>query len=196
MIVEFIMPDHPRWADAAGHIRTVFHASHGARVAALPAELAVAIGRNGKVLGAAGMRFAEDGFFSQCYLDRPVAEVLGGADGGPVDADDIIEVVSMACGNPVAMLVLVEAITDEGRRRGKGWGLFTATSRLWSMFERSGQPLLRLAPADPARVADPAVWGSYYASDPWVCAIRDSRAERLQFLPPRAGRPGMRLACG
>lgn len=184
MKVDFVVPGMRRWDEAAAFIATTFAQGHGARITVERLDLAVVTGADGQIIAAAGMRCAEDGFFSQVYLDAPVERVLSGLGRGPVTADEIIEVVSLAASRPVATMPLIEAVTAEGRRRGKSWGVFTATGRLVAMLARTGSPLERLAPARPERVADPARWGSYYASEPWVCAMPDRDAVPLTFLPP------------
>lgn len=127
------------------------------------------------------------GFFSQAYLDSPVDHVLSRLSGGPVGPEDVIEVVSMACPHPSATLPLIEAVTAEGRRTGKCWGLFTATGPLMRLLRRTGVPLLPLAPARPDRLPDAARWGRYYQTEPWVCALQDS-VQPLRFMP-RRGQP-------
>ena len=78
-----------------------------------------------------------------------------------------------------------EAVTSDGRRSGKCWGLFTATGPLMRLLRRTGVPLLPLAPARPDRLSDAARWGRYYQTDPWVCALQDS-VQPLRFMPRRS----------
>lgn len=172
------------WQGAAAMIEAHFRTSHGAEITVPALRLAVVRGANGRILGAAGLRDAARGFFSQVYLDRPVEEMLTQLSGNPVTAHEVIEVVSMACPNPAATLRLIEAITAEGRRQGAGWGLFTATGPLMRLLRRTGVPLLPLAPARPERLADADRWGRYYQTSPWVCALQDGIAP-LRFLPRR-----------
>nr|WP_169308871.1 thermostable hemolysin [Paracoccus gahaiensis] len=136
----------------------------------------------GRGPGAAGLRDGAHGFFSQVYLDRPVARLLAERSGRKVRDADILEVVSMACPRPIATLPLIEAIAAEGRLRGKTWGLFTATAALVALLQRTGVPLLPLAPARSQCLPDAACWGRYYETDPWVCALQE-RAEPLRFMP-------------
>ncbi len=167
-------PGAPGWTAAAAFIAAEFARRYGAGIAVAPVTLAVLLRGDGHLLGAAGLRFATEGFFSERYLDAPAAAILSRASGGAVRAEEVIEVVSLACTSPLATLPLIEAIIDEGRSRGMAWGLFTATSRLARLLARTGTPLLRLAPAPADRVENPAAWGSYYATDPWVCALPDT----------------------
>lgn len=174
-------PD-PCWQAAAKMIQTHFCDTYGATMTLPPVPLAVARSASGAVLGAAGLRDAASGFFSQVYLDQPVAQLLTERSGREVHHDDILEVVSMACPRPIATLPLIEAIAAEGRLRGKTWGLFTATAALVALLQRTGVPLLALTPARPERLPDAAAWGRYYDTDPWVCALSE-RSEPLRFMP-------------
>ena len=182
MRLQILPPSDPGWQPAARMIEGHFRDSHGAAMTLPAVPLAVARSAAGAVLGAAGLRDAASGFFSQVYLDRPVADLLSERSGGTVRDGDILEVVSMACPRPIATLPLIEAIAAEGRLRGKSWGLFTATAALVAMLRRTGVPLLALAPARAECLPEAASWGRYYDTDPWVCALAE-RSEPLRFMP-------------
>lgn len=182
MRLQILPPSDPGWQPAARMIEGHFRESHGAAMTLPAVPLAVARSAGGTVLGAAGLRDAASGFFSQVYLDRPVADLLSERSGGTVRDGDILEVVSMACPRPIATLPLIEAIAAEGRLRGKSWGLFTATAALVAMLRRTGVPLLALAPARAECLPEAASWGRYYDTDPWVCALAE-RSEPLRFMP-------------
>lgn len=187
MQVEFLDWRDAGWQPAAAMIEAHFRKTHGASITMPAVRLAVAWSATGAILGAAGMRDAAHGFFSQIYLDSPVDQVLTRLTGSPIAPEDVIEVVSMACPHPAATLPLIEAVTAEGRRTGKCWGLFTATGPLMRLLRRTGVPLLPLAPARPDRLTDAAQWGRYYQTDPWVCALQDT-VQSLRFMPCR-GQP-------
>lgn len=182
MRLQILPPSDPGWQPAARMIEGHFRDSHGAAMTLPAVPLAVARSAGGAVLGAAGLRDAASGFFSQVYLDRPVADLLSERSGGTVRDGDVLEVVSMACPRPIATLPLIEAIAAEGRLRGKSWGLFTATTALVAMLRRTGVPLLALAPARAECLPEAASWGRYYDTNPWVCALAE-RSEPLRFMP-------------
>jgi len=184
MRTDFLNWHDPAWQDAASLIETHFKAVFDARLSLPAIELVAIRSESGRLSGGAGLREARHGFFSQAYLDRPIQEVLSQISGQRVSPDEIIEVVSLACPQPRATLPLIDAITAEGRRRGKSWGIFTATTPLRRLLERVGVPLIALAPARPERLTGAANWGSYYDSTPWVCALSDEHA--LRFVPQRA----------
>ncbi|AUH62870.1 thermostable hemolysin [Paracoccus zhejiangensis] len=194
MQVEFLTWRDAGWQAAASLIETHFARAHGAAITLSAVRLAVAMSRSGAILGAAGMRDAAQGFFSQVYLDQPIAALLSERSGLQVLPETILEIVSMACPRPMATLPLIEAITAEGRRQGRSWGLFTATGSLMRLLRHAGVPLMQLCPARPERLAGAASWGRYYDSEPWVCAVHEG-AERLRFMPRPAAVPtGVQLA--
>ncbi|MFN3278661.1 MAG: thermostable hemolysin [Paracoccus hibiscisoli] len=182
MCLQILQPPEPGWQAAALMIEGHFCDAFDARTTLPAVPLAVARSASGAVLGAAGLRDAAAGFFSQVYLDRPVARLLSERSGRAVCDDDILEVVSMACPRPIATLPLIEAIATNARQRGKTWGLFTATAPLIAMLQRTGVPLMALAPARPECLPDAACWGRYYDTNPWVCALAE-RSEPLRFMP-------------
>ena len=101
-----------------------------------------------------------------------------------MDSAAILEVVSLASVSPFPVLPLIDAIIGWGRARQMEWGVFTATAPLRRLLRRAGMTHLELGAARPERLPDPSVWGSYYASDPHVCAFSDLSAALI--LSPRA----------
>ncbi|WP_442772537.1 thermostable hemolysin [Paenirhodobacter enshiensis] len=175
----------PRRTEIETYIRDEFRRVFGADIQ--PAQVPMIAARNGDgaPIAAAGLRIREDGFFSEIYLDQPIETALSDAFGAPVERNDIVEVVSLASSAPLAVLPLIEAITEAGRRMGKRCAVFTATTPLFRLLTRTGVPLQRLTPARSDRIDRPDRWGTYYETDPWVCALPDFRRP-LAFLPPRA----------
>jgi len=93
--------------------------------------------------------------------------------GRAFERGQLFEVVTLATISPVAVLPLVSAIVSEGRRRRKICSIFTATERLRRVIGGIGLGVTELGQADPRRVANARVWGSYYDNDPRVCLILD-----------------------
>lgn len=186
MRIEFVDLHAPTWRLGAALIEAHFRSVYAARISVPAIRLAVAHLQDGRIGGAAGIRGSEQGFFSEIYLNRPIAALLSDKSGQRIAPEDILEVVSMACPQPRATLPLIEAITEEGRRRGKSWGIFTATTPLMRLLSRVGVPLIALAPARPERLPQAEAWGSYYATEPWVCALPDE-GRSLHFQPRRPG---------
>lgn len=161
-------PDRPRLEQA---VRAVFLAEYGARVPAFPDHLVATLDTRGQPQAVAGLRFAEDGLFSDTYLDGPVEAVLGRALGRPVTRRQIVEFSSLAAPQAGAALPLVGAAIRLCLAEGRAYGLFTATSRLRALLRRAGLTAIDLGPARRDRVAHPAAWGSYYLHDPRVLVV-------------------------
>jgi len=164
------------------HIRSVYAEEYGARLSSFPPTLAADLAPDGRILSAAGVRFAAGGFFSEIYLDAPIEVLLSAHEGFPVERTRILEVTTLASRRIGTSLKLIDWVTDFGRRRGYQWGFFNATSRLFQVLTRIGMPVVPLAPGDPARVPNPQDWGTYLKTNPWVLALRDDPARPLDFL--------------
>jgi len=161
---------------AAENLITEVYARHyAARITAFPDTLVSMVGNDGAVCCAAGMRFAADGFFSEAYLDAPVDAVLSAGRCSPVHREDIFEVTSLASRTPHLVGGFLRKIISCGEAAGFEWAFFTATAPLKALLDGLNLSLEPLAPADSLRVADPELWGSYYAFAPRVYAVhRDS----------------------
>lgn len=177
-------PDHPLRGSLEDAIRTVFQAEYGARVAAFPRQLVGLLDRDSRPLAAAGLRFAEDGFFSERYLDEPVEESLGRRAGMAVARTDVVEFVSLAALRPGAALPLVGGVVRLCLALGCHWGLFTATARLRALLRRTGYVIEDFTAASPDRIARPETWGSYYLHDPRVVAVRAESLPRVLLAAP------------
>lgn len=184
MRLRFIGPTDPGRAAVECHVRDVYRQGYGADLRTFAPLLVSSTDRSGRVLAAAGVRTAHDGFFSSVYLDDPLETRLSALVARPVPADTILEVVSFASVSPFPVLPLIDAIIGWGRVSGMKWGVFTATAPLRRLLRRAGMTHLELGAARPERLPDSSIWGSYFASDPRVCAFSDLSAELI--LSPRA----------
>lgn len=163
--------DHPTRALLERTVRAVFQAEYGAQVPVFPHSLLARLDRDGQPEAVTGLRFAEDGLFSEAYLDAPVEVVLGAAMGRAVNRGEIVEFSSLAAPRTGAALPLVGAAIRLCQAAGCTHGLFTATARLRALLRRTGLVCVDLGPARPERLADAAAWGSYYLHDPRVLAV-------------------------
>ena len=171
MLAALIPRDHDSRKEAEQLIREVYALHYAARITVFPKMLIGMIGDGGALLCAAGLRFAADGFFSECYLDAPVDEVLSGVWHSPVCRQNIFEVTSLASSAPHAVGPFLRKIIACGEAAGFEWAFFTATAPLKSLLYRIGLPLMPLAVADRSRVAQPETWGTYYELAPSVYAV-------------------------
>ena len=196
MTFHSVAPDHPLRDAVEAHIRDVYVRQYGAEIPAFPELLVAMVDPTGAPSCAAGLRFGWDNCFSGCYLDEPVEHLLQRMTGRRVGAGAILEVTTLAGAGRGEARGLVERVIGLGRARGMAWGVFTATRRLRLALRRAGFEFAELVPARRERVARPERWGSYYESDPWVCALEDRVATIADdYLPLRdAALP--HLACG
>lgn len=183
MITRLLIPTDPLWHDATALMARTYYRAYGAELKTFSTRIMATVGAEGRILCAAGLRTDAEGFFSDIYVDRGCAQAIAATVGEPVADNELIEVVNMASQSQCAALPLLDAITRSGREMGKRWGVFTATTHLRRLLKRAGLPLIELAPAHAERCDDPAMWGSYYAAAPWVCALRDTASARLAFSP-------------
>ncbi|ANP35892.1 hypothetical protein JL2886_00970 [Phaeobacter gallaeciensis] len=188
MRIEFLTPTSPGRKAAEAHIRDVYDTTYAAQVKGFAPVLAAASNAEGKILCAAGIRTAQDGFFSDCYLNGDFCEVLKERTGRDIHASQIMEVTSLASVSPFPVLPLLDRMIDWGRQQGVVCGVFTATLPLRRLLTRTGLGYIPLCAAEADRVADPDNWGSYYDTDPWVCAFIETETD-LALLTPGTAAP-------
>jgi hypothetical protein len=169
---------------AEDHIRDVYNDVYGAQVTSFAPVLVAASRADGEILCAAGIRTAAEGFFSDAYLGKDFSSALLAQTGHCIPAHKIMEVVSLASKTPFPVLPMLDRMIDWGRAQGMTCGVFTATAPLRKLLHRTGLQYVSLCSADPARLANAEVWGRYYQTDPWVCAVSENQF-RHPALSPR-----------
>lgn len=185
MKIRFLSGECPGRQEAQSHIRAVYKRVYGAEVADFAPLLVVAERADGEILCAAGIRTARDGFFSDTYLSADFSTELKQATGLTVPASHIMEVVSLASRTPFPVLPMLDKMIAWGRENGMTCGVFTATKPLRRLLDRTGLAYVELARADISKVPNPASWGSYYSTNPMVCAFSECLS-RPVILSPRA----------
>jgi hypothetical protein len=165
-----VAPTHPLRPAVENTIRLAYRRDHGARLASFPSWLVANTDETG-VIGAAALRFADDGFFSERYLDRPIEDLIARRAGTDADRSQLVEVGNLAAGRAGEIRVLVHGIVGLLYSQRMRWAFFTATARLRTLLSRAGIPLIELAAADPRRIDDAKAWGSYYQQDPRVVFV-------------------------
>ena len=175
MTVVMVRPGDALRAEAEALARRMFRLRHGAEIAHLPSRLLAVRSPGGRMLAVAGLRDAEEGFFSERYLDLPVERAIASAVGSGVGSaprrEDVLELTALAAERTAPLLGLLRAAAAVGLAEGRAWGLFTGTQEIRGMALRLGMPLVELAVASRERAPDPASWGAYYERDPRVCAV-------------------------
>jgi hypothetical protein len=179
--------DHLR-ARVEDEIRTTYWERFQARLARLPRTLVASVSTSGIIECAAGVRFSEHDFFSECYLDLPVEIALQHRFGLPVQRRRIIEVCNLAGRKPGRSQSFIASFIEFAESDEFDWVIFTATKSLRALLERSGLRMTQLGRAERFRVANPSDWGSYYEHDPRVMAVhRDASPGYRRHRPARAG---------
>ncbi|MFA5951767.1 MAG: thermostable hemolysin [Hyphomicrobium sp.] len=163
--------DHDLRSATEDFIAEIYDKHYNARVSTFPPVLLAMRNADGELQCASGLRFAQNGFFSDVYLDVPVERTLSRATGRHISRGDVFEVTNLASRAPHAATRFLHHIIAYGDLVGFEWAFFTATARVRTLLQRVGLPMLTLAPAERSRVANPAIWGSYYAASPHVCAV-------------------------
>ena len=179
--------DHLR-ARVEDEIRTTYWERFQARLTRLPRTLVASVSTSGIIECAAGVRFSEHDFFSECYLDLPVEIALQHRFGLPVQRSRIIEVCNLAGRKPGRSQSFIASFIEFAESDEFDWVIFTATKSLRALLERGGLRMTQLARAERFRVANPSDWGSYYEHDPRVMSVhRDASPGYRRHRPARAG---------
>ncbi|MGO8955243.1 MAG: thermostable hemolysin [Rhodomicrobium sp.] len=178
--------EHPLMPAAYRLIRAVYALSYDACVTCLPKTVIALVDSRGKIHAAAGFRDSSEPYFSEYYLDAPIDAVIGRVARKRVERDKIVEVSSLASRTPAISVHFLRELVLYGEELGYDWAFFTATSRLEKLLRRMRLPLINLGAASASRVPTPAIWGSYYETDPRVLAF--GREQLAPFLMKTAAR--------
>jgi hypothetical protein len=170
--------DDPRRHSAEDFIKGIYAARYGARLETFPSRMIALLDNRDEILCAAGLRFFDDGFFSERYLDTPIEDAVTAISARAVNRTEIFEVTTLASRAPLATAEFIAEIVAFGERTGFEWSFFTLTRRLQVMVRRLGIPLTCLGEADRRRIEDSERWGTYYASQPKVYAVASGRLTR------------------
>jgi hypothetical protein len=180
--------DDPRRHLAEEFIRKIYAARYGARLETFPSRIFALLDDRDEILCAAGLRFLEDGFFSECYLDIPIEDAVCAISIRPVNRSAIFEVTTLASRAPLATAEFIAEIGTFGEKAGFEWSFFTLTRRLHLLVRRLGIPLTYIGEADRRRIADTERWGTYYASEPKVYAAASRRLTKSSDFAQKGGR--------
>jgi hypothetical protein len=164
-----------RRRSAEDFIKTIYAARYCARLETFPSRIIALLGPRDEILCAAGLRFLDDGFFSECYLDSPIEDVVSALSARAVSRSAIFEVTTLASRAPLATAEFVAEIGTFGENAGFEWSFFTLTRRLHLLVSRLGVAPTFVGEADHRRIADFERWGTYYASQPKVYAVASRR---------------------
>jgi hypothetical protein len=167
--------DDPLKHSAEEFIKNIYAARYGARLETFPTRIITLLNNRDEILCAAGLRFFDDEFFSERYLDTPIEDAISAISAGPVNRSAIFEVTTLASRAPLVTAEFIAEIGAFGEKAGFEWSFFTLTRRLHLMVRRLDIALTYLGEADRRRIADSERWGTYYASQPKVYAVASRR---------------------
>jgi Thermostable hemolysin len=179
-----VAPSDDLRARVEDEIRTTYWERFQARLALLPRTLIASVSASGSVECAAGVRFSDQDFFSECYLDLPVEIALQYRFGRAVQRRRIIEVCNLAGRKPGRSRSFIANFIEFAESAEFDWVIFTATKSLRALLERSGLKMTQLARADRFRVSNPSDWGSYYEHDPRVMAVHRDASRTYRRCSP------------
>jgi len=163
-------------------IRTRYFDSYGADIRSF-APLLVAAIKGERVVCAAGLRTAADGFFSETYLDLPAENMIASLSGQPTARAGILEVTSLCSTSPATSVRFIHEIASYGLKHGFEWSMFAATERLQRLLSALTFNPAELVRAYAHRVENPQAWGRYYDTQPSVVAVhRDTIARAIGQL--------------
>lgn len=152
-------------------IGEVFARRFDACVPAFMPELIARRDADGRVVAAAGIRFADTPFYLEQYLDAPVEcciERLTGRRPARAQVAEVGQLAAVSAGEGQRMIV--ELAMRLSARRIE-WVVATLTCELQRRFARLGIHPLLLNKADPGRLrSEASAWGRYYEHDPHVLA--------------------------
>ena len=178
----------PQRHAAEAFIKNTYAVRYGARLETFPSRIIALLDNRDEILCAAGLRFLDDGFFSERYLDTPIENAVSAISASTVDRSAIFEVTTLASRAPLATAEFIAEIGAFGEKAGFEWSFFTLTRRLHLMVRRLGVALSYLGEADRRRIADSERWGTYYASQPKVYASASRRLTKSQDCSQGEGR--------
>src|ERR1700692_4197423 len=145
--------DDARRRSAEEFIKNTYAARYGARLETFPSRIIAVLDDRDEILCAAGLRFLDDGFFSECYLDAPIEDVVSAISARAVNRSAIFEVTTLASRAPLVTGEFIAEIGIFGEKAGFEWTFFTLTRRLHLMVGRLGIAPILLGEADRRRAA-------------------------------------------
>ncbi len=171
-------------ASVEDQIRRLYWKRYDAVLASFARTIVAELDEAGDVECAAGLRLGQEELFSEAYLDLPVEQALKEHLMRTVSRSRIVEVCHLAGRGSGCSLPFVEKLIGLLRAMDTEWAIFTATRPLRSLLRRSGLTMIDLGQADRNRVADPAVWGSYFEHDPRIMAVgQGAPSVTRRFIP-------------
>jgi hypothetical protein len=182
-----VVPRHDRLRPLVEDaIRKLYRKRYDAVLSSFAQTIVVELNPSGAVECAAGIRFGNEAFFSECYLDLPIEQVLGDHLANVIHRDCVVEVCHLAGTGSGRSLPFIQKLIELLRTMDTEWAIFTATRPLRTLLQRERLAMIELGRADRSRVPNPDSWGNYFKHDPRIMAVSHRigvARRRFQPLP-------------
>ncbi len=189
MTIRFVTPEHQLRKTVEQHIRQVYKTTYNATLRSFPYLIAADVDDEETIGCAVGLRMTTDGFFSECYVDRPLDEIVSEIALETIARDRIVEITNLASNSSCSLARMVPSIVEFTHQNGMEWAVFTITPRLKKRFCRMKFPIREICAAERSRVANPEDWGSYYETLPMVAVLKIPRPESIDAAVERPALP-------
>ena len=156
-------------------IYTIFRNAYGANVTHFMPQLLSLHDQYAQVLAVCGLRQAgSERLFLETYLDQPIEAALSARIGAEVARSDIVEIGNLAVAEFGLTRNLLLEVANHLRTTNTQWAVFTAIPTLCNSLAKLNMRLEKLGEAEITSIpeSERAAWGSYYAENPQVMAIR------------------------
>ncbi len=165
-------------------IRRLYWKRYNALLCSFAQIIVAELSPTGTIECAAGIRFGDEAFLSECYLDLPVEQVLQGHVGRTARRHQIVEICHLAGAGSNCSRPFVRELIEFLRAIDTEWAIFTATKPLRNLLQRNRLAMIELGCAERGRVPHPESWGHYFKYDPRIMAV-----SRAAFAPKRLHTP-------
>lgn len=152
-------------------IQRLYRRRYGALLKSFAPMMVAEVTQAGAVECVAGLRFGHEPLFLECYLDRPIEQVLEHHLCSEVERSRIVEVCHLAGAGSGRSLTFVRKLIAMLEATEVELAIFTATRPLRHLLRRSGLSLVELGVATIHRAPRPESWGSYFEHDPRIMAV-------------------------
>jgi thermostable hemolysin len=152
-------------------IQRLYRRRYGAVLESFAPMMVAELTQAGTVECVAGLRFGHEPLFLECYLDRPIEQVLEHHLCSEVERSRIVEVCHLAGAGSGRSLTFLRKLIAMLEATEVESAIFTATRPVRHLLRRSGLSLVELGLATIHRVPRPETWGSYFEHDPRIMAV-------------------------
>lgn len=167
---------HPDRGEVESFIADVFYRAYGAHIKSYMPKLIALRDENQTLMAAFGLREAKNNpLFLEQYLDAPIEKVMSDKLRQNISREHITEIGNLSVINPRNAGILIAHVIRHSIEAGVQWCAATAHHTLQNGLIKGGVDVFPLQAVDPHRLPDHelADWGSYYANQPQVIAVRN-----------------------